>query len=504
MNALLLFMGTVATRALFSSDYLYHFDSVNFALGITHYDISVHQPHPPGYFLYVMLGRLANGVFHDPNAAFIAIGAVFSGLAVAATYLLARDMFDSATALVAALIVMTSPSLWFNGEIALSYSAEAFFSVFTALCCYRTLRGDNIAPWCAVIALAIAGGFRQNTAVFMFPLLAWSFRKLSLRKILIGISAFIAFTVIWFVPMIIISGGWTEYREAFKELWEFNTGRSTVFTGGLPVFKMYVQTLFNFTFYGLGAGMVILALGAYRAARQRLFSSIDRQQTWFFVVWILPASLFYLFIFIHPGNPGYALILLPPLCLLTAASAGIIAKELSGILGAGLNRTIAAVLVGLNILIFFYSPYPVTYAEIRRHDRYVRSMLDEIRAFDPAKTVVLSEPYIFYGFRHVMYYLPDYTAYHIDLRRSKSGVMRGIFWGRGRETHLSDPILTLPEGADSFIAILIGDDRSKASGVEGVTITEVGSSGIALAHGPIASIPRLYPGLKVRGEASAS
>src|SRR6478752_219784 len=39
-------------------------DSINFALGLHHYDPALHQPHPPGYPVFIALGRLALAVIH--------------------------------------------------------------------------------------------------------------------------------------------------------------------------------------------------------------------------------------------------------------------------------------------------------------------------------------------------------------------------------------------------------------------------------------------------------
>ena len=61
------------SRILFRSRLLYDIDSVNFALAISRFDPAAHQPHPPGYFLYVCLARLVNRFAGDPNTALVAI-----------------------------------------------------------------------------------------------------------------------------------------------------------------------------------------------------------------------------------------------------------------------------------------------------------------------------------------------------------------------------------------------------------------------------------------------
>jgi len=65
---LYLLTGAVAiSRFAFRSHDLYDIRFGNFALGMERFDPSVHQPHPPGYFLYVCLGRLVNTLVPMPT-----------------------------------------------------------------------------------------------------------------------------------------------------------------------------------------------------------------------------------------------------------------------------------------------------------------------------------------------------------------------------------------------------------------------------------------------------
>ena len=50
-----LFGLTLITRLPFSGAILYHWDSINFALALEHFDVALGQPHIPGYLLYVLL-----------------------------------------------------------------------------------------------------------------------------------------------------------------------------------------------------------------------------------------------------------------------------------------------------------------------------------------------------------------------------------------------------------------------------------------------------------------
>ena len=88
---------------------LYNWDAVQFALALAEYDVGKHQPHPPGYILYVVLGRLVNAWLGDPAAAYVLLAVVFSGLTTFVVYLLARAIYDRATALAAATLLAVSP-----------------------------------------------------------------------------------------------------------------------------------------------------------------------------------------------------------------------------------------------------------------------------------------------------------------------------------------------------------------------------------------------------------
>ena len=103
-------LADLLTRWATRSQVLYHWDSVNFALALEHYDIAAHQPHPPGYILYVLLGRLVHTVVGDANGSLVLISVLSSALLVPMAYGLGRDLFDRGTGVYAALL--TSPAPW--------------------------------------------------------------------------------------------------------------------------------------------------------------------------------------------------------------------------------------------------------------------------------------------------------------------------------------------------------------------------------------------------------
>ena len=488
----LLFSVTVITRIPFTSKLLYHWDSVQFALALEDYDITVHQPHPPGYFLYVMLGRLINFFVKDANSTFIFISILFSGLAVVAIYYLGKEIFDKKTGILAALIALTSPNLWFHGEVALTYVVEAFFSSFAALLCWRILKGEHKYLWLSVIILGIAGGIRQNTVVFLFPLWLFAVKGVTLRKIIASLGLLGLVCLLWFIPMVWMTGGWNAYNEALRELWEFNTGHVSVFEQGWASFKIFSSALVKFIIYGVGAGIFILGIAMYSLIRHKKLGSLDRQKTFFFLLWITPSVLFYLLIFIHPANPGYVLIFTPALLILTAAAIGFISDDLKRLMKKDLAPLIASIIIVINTTMFFVYNY-VSYREIRTHDRDLSIMFDGIKSFPPENTAIFVEPYIFYGFRHIMYYLPEYRVYLVDVRITPTGERRKTSWGIHGETFLSNDVV-IPPDVNMFIIPTLTDIGDKVSRIKGASIKKL-SSGMFIASGPIVLIQEIFPEL---------
>lgn len=146
-----LFLFTVLSRLPFTSKYLYHMDSGHFALALNEYDLTLHQPQPPGYFLYVMLGKFLNHFITDPNAAFIFPSILFSALAVVTIYYLAKDMFDKRIGTFAALFAVSSPTCWFHGEVALTFRRMLFSAPSLPCSAGEQTRADQVIvcllPW---------------------------------------------------------------------------------------------------------------------------------------------------------------------------------------------------------------------------------------------------------------------------------------------------------------------------------------------------------------------
>ena len=85
---------TLVSRWPYRARMLYNWDAVQFALALREFDVAKHQPHPPGYLLYVALGRLLNIPLADPNLAYVALAMLFSAATTVTVYWLARALYE--------------------------------------------------------------------------------------------------------------------------------------------------------------------------------------------------------------------------------------------------------------------------------------------------------------------------------------------------------------------------------------------------------------------------
>ena len=432
---------TVASRLPYRARLLYNWDAVQFALALTEYDVVKHQPHPPGYILYVALGRLVNYWLHDPAAAYVALAVAFSGLTTFVVYYLARAAYDRATALASATLLAVSPLFWFYGSVGLTYAGEALIASVVAYFSYRALRGGETDAWLAAGYLGLAGGLRQSVLVLLFPLWfgATAFGVRRLRTIVIGLFVIAAATLAWFVPMIWITGGLARYVEASLDLAETVVKPTSILGGAFDVTLRMSRYLLESVVVALGPLVLAVLLLPWYVRRRGVGAP-----EWFFVAWALPAVLVYTLV--HFGQAGYVLTFLPALVILLSH---VVLETFASVLSnrPRVRATVAATVVLLVVLVngtFFVSARPAprdfdtpkaawvqraqdeafdwiwsrTAAALREHEAVVQTFVDAIRGqYDPSETVIVTElgnPRSYPWLRHATYYLGEYPIY--DLR----------------------------------------------------------------------------------------
>jgi len=426
-----LVVATALTRYAFRSHYLYDIDSVNFALALKSFDPAVHQPHPPGYFLYVCLGRLVDLFFHDANATFVAISILFSCGAVATIYVLANDWFGRNAAVFAGLIFVFSPLAWFHGTVALTYAVEAFFSVLAGYLCWRICcaEGRFVVPGAVVVGLA--AGFRPSSLLLLGPLLFFSFCSVNRRQAAGGVAALALTLPAWLIPLIRTTGGGA-YISSFVSLWLTVPSRGTVFNSSPLNSFARACVIAGIYLLCFGCAAILPVLGS--GGRYTVDScGTDRRKVIFTRVWMAPGLLFFTFVYLKFVNSGYLLALAPPVC----AWMGLWASVWYG--GLRWSRALKMLLIAgcaaANTAIFIFLPVYCSYGAERRFEREIASINGALRQIaSPRDAVIVGFDSHFLGYRHAGYYLPGYLTVQFPEVRLISGTR--VFTMQHRETRV--------------------------------------------------------------------
>ncbi len=434
---LVLFCVGVLLRGPFMGKILYHWDSINFAYSLQQFDVAKGQPHVPGYILYVFLARLVNLIFNDAQLTLVTISVISTGLAIAWLYLLGSIMFNRAIGLLAALFLASSPLFWFYGEIALPHTLDTFSVILIAWFLYQIMQGGDRFVIPLAIWLALAGGMRPQTEVFLAPLTLYALmvyllesrsgdavwqglNKTRLKTVIVALIIFLGVNLAWFVPLLWLSGGYSRYFQIMAQFSdEFQTTTSVFKEAGWVGLRRNIIKLTMYTLYAWGlplipvlvAGVKLLKSSSVQAISKLALRFQNLKRFWFLFCWIVPSFVYYLFI--HMGQQGLVFVYLPALLLISAASVHYLAELTAFSTMSGLKKFAIVGLIIANGLIFVAMPtYPLgsdsfkllTHDTLRLHDSSYLSRFEAVRQqLPPSHTFILASQW-----RFPQYYLPEY------------------------------------------------------------------------------------------------
>ena len=298
----------------FLSRHPFHWDGAQFVLGVHDYSVVLHQPHPPGYPLFIGAAKLIS-FFLSPYRSLQLESLLFALAAVGAVYFLGLEIWRSRLAAwVGAVCLMFNPLFWLYRETGLTYTVDAFAGPVLALLLLKGWQGrPGLLLWGALF-LGLISGFRPSLSFLLLPLL------LGVTWVAGSTALLLSATFLWFIgllswtlPMLKLDGVDLTLQAIFELLNPVarSPDASSFFhqrwleTGRLA---SHLAGSMNLLWLSCGWGFAI--------SLRRLNPSALRRFLVVACLWFCPPLLF--FSAVHFGQIGYLLILLPIPCLLTA------------------------------------------------------------------------------------------------------------------------------------------------------------------------------------------
>ena len=289
-------------------------DAVNFAMGVQDFDVTEHRPHPPGYPIYILLGKLglhtvgarsaaalpdaaANGANPASSAALNAAyatslafwGALAGALAAFPLFRLFRHITgDARVAAAGTLVTLTCPLFWYTASrpltdvpgLAAALGVQAVLAgAFARQHGWRdrpVTTEDLIATGRLIVIGAFAAGLivglRSQTVWLTLPLFALVIADRAGRGAggaIVGAMLTFAFGVLlWLVPVALVSGGPPRYWQAlWSQAGEDIEGVDMLLTSTAPARRLALNLYETFVlpWASLPLAIVVLLLAAIGA-----------------------------------------------------------------------------------------------------------------------------------------------------------------------------------------------------------------------------------------------
>jgi hypothetical protein len=207
------------SRFLARARTLWDWDEALFCLGMRSYDVSQHHPHPPGFPVYIAMGRIVRAVIKDDFRSLQTINLIAAVLLFPAMFFLARELrmrFETAT--IAAALCAFLPNVWFYGGTAFSDVPSIVLVVASVAFLTKGCR-ERQAYLIGTFLLALSIGMRpQNLLVGLAPgmIATWYRFRANWRDVAVAAVLALSTCGAAFGGAAHATGGWSRYVSAIR------------------------------------------------------------------------------------------------------------------------------------------------------------------------------------------------------------------------------------------------------------------------------------------------
>jgi hypothetical protein len=453
---LLISFTALASRVPLIEKFQSHWDGPQYTIAVVRYSFEQFTPAPPGYPLYIALGKLFYLFFNDPHKAILAVS-VFGSLSGAIIlYIVGMKMYHRQVGIAASTIFLTGSTFYYFGLTPYAYGLLIATTTLLAYIVYRIYIKKTHEGILLGAIIGICFAIRPQETIQIGPLYLLGVLSLSTKERLKALAVFLSITLLWFIPLTHSMG----LQKYFTLSYEF--AKTAIVNNSLihHVELMIKGTLLSF---GISSGFLLYYFWKYTKVKKSLLIK-NKNILFFYIVWIAPGLIYNLFI--RTEHAGYQMSYLSGLLILISYAIWKVTKK-----SRLLYIVIISIVAAFNLCWFFYDrdptftkPYRPTsfhYSDIRKNDLKTGSKVTFVQdKFDPKKTLVISTEVLW---RPYSYYLRDYdyrALYSLD--NKEEPYRRNIIYAKDWNMHESiDKDFTIITSPKITTVVFIDDAQSQ-------------------------------------------
>ena len=182
-------------------------DEVLFAAGVVDFDVTRHRPHPPGFPVWIVIGKLFAGGFGEALRGLQIASSISSGVTVVLLAAVLRRFMPASAATLAALSYAALPLIWIHSHRGFSTTPAMMFASLSVWLWLRENRRTrpSVLPW---LASAAATAVRpQLLPLYLMISILALVQCPTRRQLAIGITSYVAAVAVIYLAMVVDSGG---------------------------------------------------------------------------------------------------------------------------------------------------------------------------------------------------------------------------------------------------------------------------------------------------------
>src|SRR5258708_14582361 len=158
------------SRAPLIEKYQSYWDGPDYSIAVVRFSLAEHTPTPPGYPLYIALGKFFHLFIQDPHMSILAVSVFASMLGSVALYIVGMKMYNRLVGIAATAIYLTGSTFYYFGLTPYGYGLLPVMEVLLGYCIYQIFIKRKYNVYLFGIIFGILFGIRPQELLQIFPL----------------------------------------------------------------------------------------------------------------------------------------------------------------------------------------------------------------------------------------------------------------------------------------------------------------------------------------------